>query len=219
MYKIVLNIVCLLVLGNSLFAQSFQEKLDVCLNNKLKEYSNYEYNIMNMPKAYTSIEINEQGDFKLSGNLYYIPVIITNKQSLVKSYIQLRVKLNKDVFYAAGDITKNTNFSNNDIAVKNIDVTQLKGKPAYSLDKILTSRSKQFIKSGEIIYEEMLSRIPVVLKDTKVTAYLVKGNLEISIDAVAKQEGCPGDIIAIQTVNKKKYNARVVDQNIVNIIE
>ena len=219
MNRVFQYIVFAFFLSFNLFAQSFKDNLDICLNEKLKEYTNYEYQIMNMPKAYTSIEINNDGEFKLSGNLYYVPVIITNKQSSVKSFIQLRVKLKRDVYCALSNIEKNTNIGNNDVTVKNIEVTQLKGKPAYSLDKILSSKSNLYIKAGEIIYEEMLSKIPVILRETKVTAFLVKGNLEISMDAVAKQDGCPGDIISIQTQNKKKYNAKVIDQDKVNIIE
>ena len=219
MYKVLQYIVFVFFLSFTLSAQSFNEKLDICLNDKLKDYTSFEYQIMNMPKAYTDIEINNDGDFKLSGNLFYVPVTITNKQSSVKSYVQLRVKLKRDVYCASVNIDKNTNFGNNDITVKNIEVTQLKGKPAYSLEKILASRSNLYIKAGEIIYEEMLSKVPVVFRDSKVTALLIKGNLEISIDAVAKQDGCPGDVISIQTMNKKKYNAKVIDQDKVNIIE
>lgn len=219
MYKITLNIIFVLLFGGCIYAQSFKEKLDLCLNQKFKDYSRFEYEILNMPKNNSLVEILEDGEFKLSGNLYYVPVYLLNKQSSVKSFIQLRVKLYKDVFYASRDLVKNLNFTNIDLDTKNIDVTQLKSRPEFSLDKILSSRSKLFIKSGEIIFEEMVSKIPVIFKDNQVKASLIRGNIEISINAISKQEGCIGDIISVQTIDKKRYSAKVIDKNNVNIIE
>ena len=89
----------------------FDAKLKNYLDENLKSFVKYEYQIVTMPKSFSKIEINYEKQFRLSKNYSYVPVEIINKNNSVsQSLIIVRLKLYKNVFLASKNINKGRRF-------------------------------------------------------------------------------------------------------------
>jgi len=61
--------------------------------------------------------------------------------------------------------------------------------------------------------------MPIMLSGGKVNAHAISGNVVVSIEAFARQDGAEGDVIRIITKEKKIFKARVIDGLNVQILE
>jgi flagella basal body P-ring formation protein FlgA len=79
--------------------------------------------------------------------------------------------------------------------------------------------SKSSIPVGTVLIFESFQAAPVVKSGDKVTAQSNVGNVMITVEAFARQDGAEGEIIKIQTKDKKQFKARVLNFENVLIIE
>ena len=100
-----------------------------------------------------------------------------------------------------------------------MDITKILGSPLTSLTGIELYRSKTFLKPGDAITKENIELKPVINPGDRVEAEYRTGSVSISFEAFSRQEGIPGETISIITRDKKLFKARVVNSQIVNIIE
>ncbi|MFA4923752.1 MAG: flagella basal body P-ring formation protein FlgA, partial [Ignavibacteriaceae bacterium] len=70
-----------------------------------------------------------------------------------------------------------------------------------------------------ILIREVLEEKPVIQSGDLVKASFINGNVIVSMEANARQEGAVGEIIRVVTQNKKQYRVKVVDSLNVNILE
>ena len=189
------------------------------LNVQLKAYEKFEYQILKMPSGYSSIKILYEKDFKIAGNLGYLPVIIEKNNRSAQSFISLKLKLYKNVLVAVRNLNRKEELSKSDFIISLQDVAGINGKPFTDVESINTFRSKKNLKEGNILTKNDIEKIPVVKVGDKIVASVVQGNVMIQFDAISKQEGGVGDIIKIVTSDNKKFKAKVVDFNNVIIYE
>ena len=216
MSAIILFILSLVINSNS----SFKTELENYLNKNLAGYRDYKYEIMQLPESYKKIELLKPDDFNLSGNMIYIPVQVVDKSGRIfRSILSVRLKLYKNVLVAVKQISRKENLSEGDFVLKKEDVTRINGTPVYSLQGVSSLRSTVMIKPGDIVVKQMLEQIPVVKIGDELNAQYISGNVIVSTDVFARQDGVVGETITVITKDKKLFKAKVINSKNVIIIE
>ena len=199
---------------------SLKTDLDKYLKKNLTQFESFDYKVVQIPSDYRKLEIMQDRDFNLCGNVVYVPVdLITKTGRAIKSTITVSVKLYKNILVASRQIQKNQSLSLSEVELRKIDITQIKGSILRSLKGIDSFRAKIFLKSGEPILEEYIEPKPIILTGDKIEARLTTGSVDVSFDAFSRQDGIPGSIITIISKDKRQYRAKVVDSLNVTIIE
>ena len=200
--------------------ENLKKTINDYLKNNLKQYDKYEYTIVKVPTFEGKYEIRNETKINLNSSFAYIPIKITRTNSnVVQTYITVRLKLFKTICIAKGAIEPGQALSENDVELKLVNVTDLRGTPIESIDELNGLRSKVKIAPGSILIKELLDEIPVINKGDHITASAIAGNVKISTDAEARQDGVVGDVIYIVTKDKKQFKAKIIDSNNVIIIE
>ena len=200
--------------------ENLKKTINDYLKNNLKQYDKYEYTIVKVPTFEGKYEIRNETKINLSNSFAYIPIKITRTNSnIVQTYITVRLKLFKTICIAKDAIEPGQALSENDVELKLVNVTDLRGTPIESIDELNGLRSKVKIAPGSILIKELLDEIPVINKGDHITASAIAGKVKISTDAEARQDGVVGDVIYIVTKDKKQFKAKIIDSNNVIIIE
>lgn len=194
-------------------------QIAVYLKSRLPEYKSVEFEIASLPRAFREISIDTGRAFRNSGAIGYLPVVVnTGKGSPSRSVITLRLKLFMPVYTAVRDIRRGETLSDADFISGIKDVAQLKGTPVMT-GSFSGYIAEAGIRQGDVLMRESLSESPIIRRGEKVTAYSVRGNLEISLEATARQDGAAGKIISIVTSDNKLFRAKVIDKGLVNIVD
>jgi flagella basal body P-ring formation protein FlgA len=196
-----------------------KDKIEEYLDQKLSGYQKYEFEISYAPKETDNLIIDDDRDFKLSNDVAYIPVKSVNGKSSSLSFVTVKLKLFDEVFSAKRNINKKMILSDEDIEIKLVDVAKIRGTALTENDIPNTFRTKSLIKKGDVIISELLEKIPVIQNGDLISAHVQQGNVMVSIDVIARQEGCVNDVIRIASKDKKLFKAKVIDSKNVSIIE
>ena len=148
-----------LIAGNN----GFETHLKKYLDEKLKSYEKYEYQIMRLPVSYARIEINEEKEFRLNKNFAYIPIrIFDHKSQVSSSIITISLKLYRPVFIARKKVGAKENLSSSMFERKLADVGSIEERVFEDFDGLSSYRSKILIKEGMILSKEMVEMIPLI---------------------------------------------------------
>jgi flagella basal body P-ring formation protein FlgA len=191
----------------------FDVQLKKYLDENLKSFVNYEYQVEKMPKSFSKIEINYEKTFRRSKNYGYVPVKIYEKNNSVnQTILTIKFKLFKNVFLASKNIGKGQDISSDMFISKLKDISDLNNNLVDETKDILKYRSRMFIKEGTILTEELIEPIPVVNNGDKVILHSGRNGVDISMEVIARQEGCIGDVISVSNSSSKLYKAKIVDK-------
>lgn len=213
-----LNLLLILLITLST-PDKLKDKIEEYLDQKLSGYQKYEFEISYAPKETDNLIIDDDRDFKLSNDVAYIPVKSVNGKSSSLSFVTVKLKLFDEVFSAKRNINKKMILSDEDIEIKLVDVAKIRGTALTENDIPNTFRTKSLIKKGDVIISELLEKIPVIQNGDLISAHVQQGNVMVSIDVIARQEGCVNDVIRIASKDKKLFKAKVIDSKNVSIIE
>ncbi len=216
MFKLLIGI--LLFISPS--SKNIELKVQDYLNLKLSNYESFEFELMNTPDSYSDIKIRSNEEFVHSGSVGYIPVsVVRNDNSEFNSILSVKIKTYAKVLVAINSIDSKTELNPADFEFKLLDVSTLRGEPIKDYLMISSLRSKSFIKEGSVLTEERTEIIPAIFSGDKVLANIRYGNVVVSTDAYARNDGSIGDVISIRTKSSKQFRAKIVDSKNVNIIE
>jgi len=191
----------------------FDLQLKKYLDENLKSFVKYEYKVIKMPKSFSKIEINHEKPFRLSKNFSYVPIEIFEKNNSVsQSLLVVKLKLFKNVFIASKNINKEKDISSEMFISKLEDISELNNNLVDKAKDILKYRSKVYIKEGTILTEELIEPIPIIKNGDNIILHAGRNGVDISIEVIARQEGCIGDIIRVSNSNSKLYKAKIVDK-------
>jgi len=191
----------------------FDDQLKKYLDENLKSFFKYEYQVEKMPKLFTKIDINYEKTFRLSKNYGYVPVKIFDKNNSVNpTIIVVKLKLFKNVFVATKNINKGQDISSDKLISKLEDISELSNILVDETKDILKYRSRMFIKEGTILTEELIEPIPIINNGDKVILHAGRNGVDISMEVMARQGGCIGDVISVSNMSSKLYKAKVIDK-------
>ncbi|MCU7490389.1 MAG: flagellar basal body P-ring formation chaperone FlgA [Bacteroidota bacterium] len=201
---------------------SLKEEIGKLLSKKLQGYEKISFEITSKPLTPMgeAIVIDTVKEIKVSGSTAYVPVVLVGRDKRTsQSFVSLKLSLYKKVLTAKKLFAAGSELKPEDFELKTLEVAKLRGVPVCEAGAIEHMKAKLTIKEGEALIQEKLQAMPVVKRGDSVTAFAVKGNVEISFDAQARQDGSVGEVIRIMTPEKKIFRARVIDQYSVKIAE
>ncbi|MBA4406688.1 flagella basal body P-ring formation protein FlgA [bacterium] len=199
---------------------SLDAKLKNYLEAKLNSFVKYEYQIVQQPKNYSRIEINYEKQSRLTKNYFYIPVTVYDLDNLPSNaLLTVRVKLYKNVLVALNEIRRGENLSQNLFEVTIEDVAMYDGKTVNIDANLSNYRSKTSVKARTILSKEMIEPAPIVSKGDKVILHTGGTGVDVSMDVIARQDGCVGDVISVYANGSKLYKAKIVDKSNLTLVE
>lgn len=215
----------LLIITNLFSLNVNKDELNSFINSQLKGYTKIVWEVSSLPNGITSLDddklqINKEGNLKLNGEYLYVPVKIKrNDGKFSNSIVTLKVKLYKQVYTAIKVIQKSSVIDVSDLMILETDVTGLRSNPVTDFEEGKIYRAKLTIKSGSIIEENFVEELPLILIGDKVKAIKQVGNVTISFDAKAREDGKLGEIIRIIREDGKTFKAKIESKETVIIIE
>ncbi len=194
------------------------------LKSKLTGYNRFEYEVLSTPKIFEArnvkVELAKDKELKLKGAMAYLPVYLEKGNTKTQSYISLRVRLYKNVLIAVKDIKKGERLSVNDFTVKEMDVAKLRNKPVAVEFNIENAIAKRTIRKNYVLQDVMIEARKLLEKNRIVKAVKQIGNIEISFNVKTRSAGDKDDVIKVYNYkNGKQFAARVINKNIVEIVE
>ena len=199
--------------------KNIKDEVGKYLKEKLSNYESFEFEIVKAPENYISIEIINRG-LDLRGNIVHLPVkIIEARGKSSMTYLSIKLKLFRIILVAVKSINKGEMLNPSCFDLQKTDVSGLRGTPVTTIEGIELYRAKSMINPGAVLTEEYIEAMPIILSGGKVNAHSISGNVVVSIEAFARQDGAVGDVLRIITKEKKIFKARVIDGLNVQILE
>jgi flagella basal body P-ring formation protein FlgA len=199
---------------------SFDAHLKKYLDEKFSSYIKYEYQIMSMPKNFSKIEINVEKNASITKNYIYVPINVYDSKNFVStSLLTVRVKLFKNVFVARQEIRRGGDLSQNLFQVKEADISMNDNKTFDVQHELTSFRSRVLIKEGTVLSDNMIEPIPIVKKGDNLILHTTGTGVDVSVEVVARQDGCAGDVISVHAQGSKLYKAKIVDKKNLILVE
>jgi len=205
-----------LVIGNN-----YNSNISQYLNEQLPDFKKVNFSIVSPKSVKLDLcVIDKTRKFKVNGSYAYLPVEMnTNENENRKLLLTLKLEIYKDVLVASRPIKKNENININDFRIVEKEISALRFAPVEVSNKIDLYRAKFKISANSILQNSMVERIPDIMVGDRVEAFFNNNSVNISFSASARSEGIVGDIIKIKRDDKRIFKARIVNYNIVKIIE
>ena len=206
----------------SLFSieKELSSEIQMKLEEEFNQYVKIEFEIVRAPQNYKSIQLLDDRNINIIGDIAYIPVEVVDNRSIEKqTFISVKFMLFKNVFISKNDLEKKKIIDVGNLELVLKDVSSVKGKLIESIEEISGTRAKRYVRKGEVLTFEMIEPTPVIFPGDKIIASTVVGNVIVTTEAFSRQEGKKGDVIKIRTKDNKQYKAEVLDDSRVLIIE
>lgn len=192
--------------------QPDKRQIQAYLEKYLRDYESIEFQIQSAPKEYRTLRIDTLQPPRMSGVFCYVPVLISQRaEENTRSMLTLKVKLLRKVLVALTGIKRGENFGGQNFGSGIKDVAVINGTPLTDTEKLKSCRAKQDIPAGTVITSAIIEPVPVIKRGQKIMAYSIRGNVEVSFEAEARQDGAEGEIIRIISEGNKLFRARVAD--------
>jgi len=199
---------------------SFDVQLKKYLDEKFSNYIKYEYQVMGMPKNFSKLEINIEKNANIHKNYIYVPIKVYDSKNFVStSLLTVRVKLFKKVFVARQEIRRGGDLNQNLFQVKEADISIYDEKTIDVQSELAIFRSRVLIKEGTVLSENMIEPIPIVRKGDNLILHTDGVGVDVSVEVVARQDGCAGDVISVHGQGSKLYKAKIVDKKNLTLVE
>ncbi len=199
-------------------AKPFEEVLKVYLNKKLSSFERIEFSIIQMPKDFRKVEINNEKNLKLVKNYAYVPVkIYDEKNNISLALVTARVKLFKTVLVTKQKLNGNSSLTEAMFETKLEDVASVDGNLVDAKDLHLY-RSKGLIREGTILSKDFVELIPIINNGDKIVLHTGKNGVEVTLEAVTREDGHLGQVIRVQA-NNRIFKAKVIDKYNLMLVE
>ncbi|HOJ37981.1 MAG TPA: flagellar basal body P-ring formation chaperone FlgA [Ignavibacteriales bacterium] len=218
--KILIIIIVTFCAFSKAYSQDALKLFDSQLKQLYNKYQKIEYQIIN-----NKILNNEVEDVRIIISepiisfIANIPVEVKyrNTNNYKKDFISVKLAIYDNVIVAAKVINLGDKISYSDIKLETKNIIKLNNDYYNNYDDIIGKIAKIKISEGQIITKIMLKGDAIIKYNDKVKAILQVGNVEITFDAVAKNDGDIGEIINIQDKKGQIFKARVLNNNTVMI--
>ena len=204
------------------FIVSYTQGSDIkdYLVKQLKDYTKIEYKIISPKNAdLTKLKIDDSRELKVTRDLAYLPVIITENAEVKNSIFTLRLKLYKSVLVANRTIKKNEYLQAADFSIIVKEVSQLRFTPLESTFNFNEYKAKFNVPEKSVLQVSMIERIPEIEIGDRIEAVFMNNSLNIKFAATARSEGIAGKIIRVRRDDNRVFKARVINNKTVKIIE
>jgi flagella basal body P-ring formation protein FlgA len=139
-------------------------------------------------------------------------VVYENGIEVESGQIRFNIRKSADVLVTTEKARSRHKIGENQVAIKRMDVTNLRETPLTSVDALIGHRARRNIKSGKILTQESIELIPDIEPGREVTIVYVDGFCRVTSKGMAMQRGMVGDYVKVKNkASGKTVIARVVD--------
>jgi flagella basal body P-ring formation protein FlgA len=140
--------------------------------------------------------------------------VVKQKGRTIRIPIACRLKVAVPVAMAKHSISKGTVLDSNDIELRCVDLSGFGPEPFFKVDDLFGQRAVRTISQGSILYNRLLVPVPVVSKGDQLAIKVSKGNVVISVLAIARENGNSGQKIWVENATTHKLvHVIVKDKN------
>jgi flagella basal body P-ring formation protein FlgA len=174
------------------------------------ENSDESFNCFNAP---VSIAIQGLQDRFPRGALQ-LQFIVSQYGRSTRIPLSCRMTIITEVMVAKTTIARDQTISVNDCELIKKDISRFGPEPFFSLKEPVGKKACRTINPGSILTHQMVKSAPDVYKGDNLSITVSKGNIKISVAAVARENGLKGQKIWAQnTATNKLVRVIVTDKN------
>lgn len=192
-------------------SRDFDNKLKMFLDSKFAAYEKYEYEIAELPKNISKIEIDEDREIRINKNYAYVPVkLFYHDSKPYSSFITLKVRLFKKVLIANQPVGKGELLSSFQFDEVIKDAANIKGTPLDELGMPLICKTS--LKEGMVLIKEFTEAAPDVEHNERLILHSGKNGVDISLEVTSREKGKIGDVIRVVSSDKNIFKAKLIDK-------
>lgn len=197
--------------------QFVYSRLDTSKEKCSIEYRSVPSKVLNVPKDATLCVVVDQHTELRNGIM--LSVEVSSREHVEHTFlVSLRIRRYARVLVASAKVEKRE--AGNLIAVNDemMETTTLPSDVVTNREAIKDKRAKRMIKQGAVLMESMFERVPIVNQGSAVTLLVKANGIVIKTQAIVRQDGATGDIVAVQKMGSgEKLKARVIDEHTVEM--
>lgn len=130
-----------------------------------------------------------------------------------------KCQLFQDILYSDENLARGLAVTENDFAVRNVDVLQLRHRPVLAGELNGRQQLRQYLNPGTPLSWRHVTTIPLVRRGDIIDVVAMEGALMISMKGKAMDEGADGDLIRVANLStNKKFQAQVIDDKKVRVL-
>lgn len=132
-------------------------------------------------------------------------------------YVEVTVEQSEDVVVAARPLTAGQTIGPGDIMLRSLPVQNFAGRQVFTtLSQVEGADLMMSLTAGSIITQNLIQTPLTVKAGQMVTVHVYSGNVTLSVDAVADQNGHIGDTIMLTNpTTGRRFTAEVTDQGVI----
>lgn len=201
--------------------QFIDSKLTVQLNAEegfSVEFRNVPVNVSVAAKGAT-LRVADKGSMPLRNNALLPVEVVQNGRVEHTLLVSVRIRRFGKVLIASDKIEKGQSGDSISARTEQVETTMLTDDIIADKGKLTGKRAKRIIKAGSVLTESMFEGVPTITQGSPVTLSVKSNSVMIGVQAIAREDGAKGDIIAVQRVGSgNRYTARVVDEKTVELV-
>ena len=146
--------------------------------------------------------------------------VLVDEREVESARVCIKIRIYADAFVATGKIQEDQVIEPDNIAAKRIELTR-RIATDYASDKenIVGKRVLNTMHPGKVIGRSMLGEPLLVTRDDIVTIQARRGNIVITAQGKAVEQGAKGEIIKVKNVDSNKIvTAKIASSDVVTIV-
>lgn len=138
-----------------------------------------------------------------------LQLIAKQRDRAVRIPLSCMIKITAPVAIARHAVIRGKVIDSNDIELTRVDISDFGPDPYYKIEDLVGQKAVRTISQGSIFFNRLLAPIPVVSKGDQLAIKVDKGNVRISVLAIARENGGIGQKIWVENATTHRL-VRVV---------
>jgi flagella basal body P-ring formation protein FlgA len=132
--------------------------------------------------------------------------------------VPVHVRTFGNVIVTSRQLEKHEIITNREVTLQRIETTTLPDDILIDEYETDGKRTVRIIGANSVLCRSMMENIPTVRQDDPVTVAVRTMRASVSLEGVAKEDGCVGDVITVQRVGShERLRGKIVDHRTVEI--
>ncbi|HTY37988.1 MAG TPA: flagellar basal body P-ring formation chaperone FlgA [Bacteroidota bacterium] len=135
---------------------------------------------------------------KLKGSVSLPVEIVCNGTVERRVLVSARIRTFATVAITKRLLQRHQEIGSDDVGFQRVETTTMPDDVVSRAQDLVKTRAGRIISSNSVLCRSMIERTPVIKAEDAITISVRSGKAIISVQGVAKQEGCVGDVIMVQ---------------------
>lgn len=214
----------LLLIAARVFASTTDEAIiEKMMTMYQLDSASYEIELLSQPIRSADLTVDQIEIRPLSqkdplGLFTVIAKVMKEDDVFEQGQVRMKIKKYADVAVAIDRISRYDSFTEDNTAVRRMEVTNLYEKPVGSLDELNGTRAARNVSKGNVLTTGAIEIVPVIERGREIKIVFDNGVCNITAVGIAMENGMAGDYVKVKNqASGKIIVARVVDQTAVAI--